>query len=70
MDYTLEQLETLLNPGLFFRANRQLITHIQSIQKVGPYFKGQLLLKINPTLEEQPTISQNKAVDFKEWLKG
>lgn len=68
VDYTLEQLESVLNPELFFRANRQLIIHIVSIQKVAPYFKGRLLLYLQPEPKERQTISQNKANDFKEWM--
>src|SRR5690625_2869591 len=46
VDYTLERLGDLLNPADFFRANRQLFIHIQSIKKVEPYFKGRLSLHL------------------------
>lgn len=69
VDYPLEQLNNLLDPALFFRANRQLVIHIQSIQKVEPYFKGRLLLHLEPDIDSKQTVSQNKASDFKEWLQ-
>lgn len=69
VDYTLEQLSNLLDPAHFFRANRQLVPHIQSIQKVEPYFKGRLFLNLQPEIDSKQTISQNKAQDFKEWLE-
>ncbi len=70
VDYSLEQLTNLVDPKLFFRVNRQLLVHIQSIQQIKPYFKGRLLLKLEPKLEDQHTVSQSNAGDFKEWLKG
>lgn len=70
VDYTLEQLETYLEPTFFYRANRQLIVHIHSIHKVEPYFKGRLLISLNPALETKQTVSQNKASEFKKWLNG
>lgn len=69
-DYSLNQLETLLNPEFFFRVNRQLIVHIQSIAKVEPYFKGRLLLYLHPDLKKKQTISQEKAGKFKDWVSG
>jgi len=66
----LEGIEGLLDPSLFFRANRQLLIHIQSIQKVEPYFKGRLLLGLHPEIDNKQTISQQKAASFKEWLES
>lgn len=69
VDYTLEQLNGILDPDVFFRVNRQLFIHIQSIKKVEPYFKGRLLLHLQPQIDGKQTISQKKAKPFKEWLQ-
>jgi DNA-binding LytR/AlgR family response regulator len=42
IDYTLDQLENLLQPKDFFRINRKVILHIQSIEKVSTYFNSRL----------------------------
>ena len=42
IDYTLDQLETMLHPQNFFRINRKIILHIQSIEKVSTYFNSRL----------------------------
>src|SRR5690606_2692772 len=68
VDFTLEQLEQILDPQIFFRLNRQLLIHIQSIKKVEPYFKGRLLISLHPETEKKPVVSQEKARVFKEWL--
>ena len=47
--YTLGELETRLNPGAFFRANRQYIVQASAIKRVFPYFNGRLLLSLHPT---------------------
>lgn len=44
IDYTLEQLEQLLNPQQFFRLNRQFLAHLQAVQRLHPHFNGKLKL--------------------------
>lgn len=68
VNYTLDELEGLLDEIKFFRANRQLITNIEAIKKVNPYFKGRLQLILQPGTEEEPVVSSGKASKFKEWL--
>ncbi|OKL40505.1 LytR/AlgR family response regulator transcription factor [Pontibacter flavimaris] len=68
INYTLDQLEVQLDTALFFRANRQLIVHIDAVQEVRPYFKGRLSLLLQPAIDNDVIISSSKASDFKEWL--
>jgi DNA-binding LytR/AlgR family response regulator len=69
-DYTLEQLDKLLNPEIFFRLNRQFIAHISSISKIHYYFNGKLKLQLTPEANEEVIISREKAQNFKAWLEG
>ena len=68
INYTLDQLETQLDPQAFFRANRQLVVNIQAVKEVVPYFKGRLYLLLEPAPEGDQVISSGKANAFKEWL--
>ncbi|WP_161888285.1 LytR/AlgR family response regulator transcription factor [Pontibacter russatus] len=68
ISYTLDQLEEQLDSAIFFRANRQLIVHIDAVQEVRPYFKGRLSLLLQPAVAEDAIISSSKASDFKVWL--
>ena len=68
IDYTLEQLQELLDPINFFRINRQYISHLQGIAKIHPYFNGRLKLILHPEVEEEVFVSRDKAKKFKEWL--
>ncbi len=70
IDYTLEQLDTLLDPAKFFRINRQFILHLSSIQEIHTYFNNRLKLFIQPTSAEDVIVSKGKAKAFKEWLEG
>lgn len=70
IDYTLDQLENLVDPNLFFRINRKVIISLNAIQKVNTYFNSRL--KINSTqLEDDACIvSRDRVNDFKKWLDG
>lgn len=68
VDQTLQELEEDVNPENFFRANRQMLVHIDAIQEVKPYFKGRVILSLEPSIEEDVVVSSNKTPEFKDWL--
>ena len=68
IDYTLDDLEGMLNPSDFFRANRKYILAIQMITEVHPYFKGRLKVITTPPLADEVIISNQRANNFKAWL--
>ncbi|MBI1182777.1 response regulator [bacterium] len=68
VNYNLDELEEMLDPGKFFRINRQLITAIESVQQVHHYFNGKLKLDLLPKPEGEILVSRLKAADFKKWL--
>lgn len=70
LDYTLEQLERLLDPSQFFRANRQLLVHLNAVRRLHPYFNGKLKLDLHPEAGEEMLVSRGKATTFKAWLEG
>lgn len=70
VDYTLEQLEKLLNPEVFFRLNRQLLAHVRTVRKIHPYFNGKLKLQLSPETGEEVLVSRDKAPEFKRWMEG
>ena len=65
---TLDELEGLLDPDQFTRANRSFIVGIEAIQKIHPWFKGRLKLDLQPPQEGDLVISAEKTKRFKEWL--
>lgn len=70
IDYSLDDLMTLLDPELFFHINRKLIIHIDAVHEIHPYFKGRLKLMLHPPLTDgsDVIISSQKTPHFKIWL--
>lgn len=67
LDETLEQLSEVLDPGVFFRLNRQVIASIDSIGQIHSYFNGKLKVYLS-NVEEPVIVSKEKAPVFKIWL--
>jgi two-component system, LytTR family, response regulator len=63
---TLDEIESLLNPEIFFRVNRQYIIHIQSLGRIKTTHKG-LTVQLKPPFNAEIDISREKAVAFKNW---
>jgi len=70
IDYTLDNLESMLQPNLFFRINRKVIIHLNSIQKVSSYFNSRLIIQSNVLDKESAIVSRDRVNDFKKWLEG
>jgi len=70
VDYTLEQLEQLLDPRQFFRLNRQFIAQLPAVQRLHPHFNGKLKLDLQPAPSEEVMVSREKAAALKQWLEG
>lgn len=69
LDYaTLEEIEELLDPKIFYRANRQSIVHANSIQSVKPHENQKLTLTLKAPLKMEVDISREKAPAFKKWF--
>lgn len=70
IEYRLEDLEYLLDPKQFFRANRTYIININCVDDVTVYSNSRLNVKTNPSVDEQIIVSREKVSDFKKWLEG
>ena len=70
VDYTLEQIESRLNPAQFFRINRQFILNISAIQQIHTYFSSRLKLQIHPSSDDEILVSKGKVKPFKAWLEN
>ena len=68
IDYTLDQLEEIISPELFFRINRKVLVNINSVQKASAYFNSRLKLSIAGINEEDAIVSRERVADFKKWL--
>lgn len=68
IDYTLDSLETLLDPKIFFRVNRQYILNIEAIETMHTLSKSRLKIDIKPGGNHDIVVATNRVKDFKEWL--
>ena len=68
VENTLDEIEQMLNPENFFRANRQFIVNINGINEIHPYFKGRIKINLTPQQEGNIVISSEKSRKFKDWL--
>jgi DNA-binding LytR/AlgR family response regulator len=66
---TLDELETQLHPGLFFRANRQFIINRNAIVNVEHYFSRRLIVRLNVATTENIIVSKVKAAEFLQWME-
>ncbi len=70
VDFTLEELEKILDIAYFFRLNRQFIAAMPAISKIHTYFNGKLKLELSPELSQEVIVSREKAQTFKEWIEN
>ena len=69
-EQTLDELEAILDPAIYYRANRQTILNHKSITGIESFFNSRLLISTSPAVEEDILVSKAKAREFKNWVKG
>jgi DNA-binding LytR/AlgR family response regulator len=68
LDYTLDHLETLVDPKLFFRITRKYLTHIAAIGEVSRYFNSRLKVSLVPATDDEILISRVRVPGFLAWM--
>ena len=68
IDYNLDNLESVLDPKVFFRINRQFIISIHAISEMFTYSKSRVLVKLIPPSKHETIVSTERSGDFKLWL--
>jgi len=66
--HSLEHLESLLNPEVFFRINRHSIVSYAAIAKIEPWFNSRLRIEPVANFERELIVSRSRTAAFKEWL--
>ncbi len=67
---SLDEIEELLDPAKFFRANRQYIISLPYIESMRGDETGKILLKLKLTPSPEVIISKEKAAQFRKWVEG
>lgn len=69
-EYTLDELAVMLNPGDFFRANRQFIIARNAVKDIDFWFNSRLSVNLKIAVQEKILISKARVPDFKKWFAG
>lgn len=68
LDFSLDHIEEMLNPELFFRVNRQFIVQLKSISKIDILSKSRIKLQTTPSSPEEIMVSSARTSEFRQWL--
>jgi len=68
IDYTLDQLEPMLDPETYFRINRKYIVSINACTHILAWSNSRLRLKIEGTDDPDIIVARERVQEFKNWL--
>jgi len=69
INFTLSDIEKKVDPSKFFRINRSQLINIAFIEKIDPYFKNRLSIKM-AGLADALLTSGTKTPEFRKWIEG
>ena len=68
VNYSLEQIQSLLTEKQFFRLNRQYLINFDAVKEVEHYFARKLLVNLVIPAKEKLLVSKEKVSIFLHWL--
>jgi len=68
VDYTMDEMEDMLDADKFFRISRSFYVSINAIDKIDDYFGNRLILQLKPVVDKEALVSREKVSDFKRWM--
>ncbi|MGN6491241.1 MAG: LytR/AlgR family response regulator transcription factor [Agriterribacter sp.] len=68
VDYTMDDLEDMLDPEKYFRISRSFYVSINSIDQIHDYFGNRLSLHLKPEVDKEAIVSREKVTEFKRWM--
>ena len=66
---TMSEIESSIDPSLFFRINRQILLNKNAIKEVQPYFHRKVIIKTDVRIKEQLIVSRLKVTEFMNWIE-
>lgn len=67
---SLDEVERILDPELFYRANRQYLINKQFVVSIERHFSRKLVTKLSVNTPEAIVVSKAKASEFLRWIEG
>ncbi|MDF2189011.1 LytTR family DNA-binding domain-containing protein [Paraflavitalea sp. CAU 1676] len=67
---SLDYIESLIDPSLFYRANRQYLVAFKAIREVETYIERKLLVHLIQPAADPIVVSKAKSSDFLAWMES
>lgn len=68
LDFTLEQLEALVDPAGYFRVNRKYLVRSDSIQDIIAHTNSRLRLVLKDSQDNDVIVARERVQEFRHWL--
>jgi len=68
LDFTMDQLESVLDPGKFFRISRKYIVGLKSIHDMISHVNSRLRLVLKTSDDHDIIVARERVQEFREWL--
>ena len=66
IDFTINELETKLDPDVWIRVHRSTIVNVNAIHELHTWFGGKILLRLNDSKKTEITVARERAKDLKD----
>jgi DNA-binding LytR/AlgR family response regulator len=68
LDFTLEELEEMVDPSRFFRINRKFLVASEAIQDIISYTNSRLKLIVKGSNDNDIIVARERVQEFRDWL--
>lgn len=68
IDYSLEQVENLVDPARFFKINRKYMITINATEDIITYSNSRLKIELKQSDDQDVIVAREKVKQFKKWL--
>jgi len=68
VDYTMDEMEDMLDSEKYFRISRSFYVSINSVDQIHDYFGNRLMLTLKPAVDKEALVSREKVTEFKKWM--
>lgn len=68
LDFTLDQVEGMVDPAMFYRVNRKYLVSSQAITDIITYSNSRLRLVLAASDDKEVIVARERVQDFKKWL--
>ena len=68
LEFSLDQLEEIVNPEVFFRVSRQYLVSFKSILKIHVLSHSRIMIELSPVPPDEVLVSTARTPEFRKWL--